>query len=109
MHMNKLFVVLSAASLSALAQPFPMAVELIREGPALESLLSGHLDEAISRLGQRRAWASFPVLANETWQQNPSHQPTRNIEDLRARFQESLNRYSRLGPGLVATAAGLTR
>jgi muramidase (phage lysozyme) len=86
-----------------------MAVELIREGPALESLLSGHLDEAISRLGRKKAWTSFPVLENGRWQQNPSHQPTRNIEDLRVRFQEALNRYSQPGPGLVGIAANLRR
>jgi len=86
-----------------------MAVELIREGRALEPLLAGNLDEAISRLGQRRVWTSFPVQRGGTWQQNPSNQPTRNIEELRARFEEALNRYSRPGPGLVATAAGLGR
>jgi muramidase (phage lysozyme) len=84
-----------------------MAVELIREGPALELLLSGHLDQAISRLGQRKAWTSFPVLENGAWRQNPSHQPTRDIGDLRARFQAALNRYSRPGLGLAATAASL--
>jgi muramidase (phage lysozyme) len=86
-----------------------MAVELIREGPALESVVSGHLDEAVSRLGRRRAWTSFPVLENGRWQQNPSHQPTRNIEDLRAHFQDALNRYGQHGPGLVGTAANLGR
>lgn len=86
-----------------------MAVELIREGRALEALRAGRLDEAISRLGQRRTWASFPVLVNGRWENNPSHQLTRNFEELRARYQEALNRYSRHGPGLAGTANGLGR
>ena len=80
-----------------------MAVELIREGPALEQIMAGNIDEAISRLGRRRAWTSFPVLENGAWQRNPSRQFTRNIEDLRARYQQALNRYSQQGPGLAAT------
>jgi muramidase (phage lysozyme) len=84
-----------------------MAVELIREGPALEALMSGNFDEAVSRLGFRQAWASFPYLRNGSWRPNPSGQFTHDIQDLRAHYQEALSRYSRSGPGLVGTAAGL--
>ena len=86
-----------------------MAIELIREGRALEPLLSGHLDEAVSRLGQLQTWTSFPVLGNGTWQRNPSHQPTRNIEDLRARFHDALNRASRPGPGIRGLGNSVAR
>lgn len=86
-----------------------MAVELIREERALEPLLSGHFDEAVSRLGRRPIWAPFPILVNGRWQPNPTGQPTRNIEDLRARFNDALNRATRRGPGLAALATGLSR
>lgn len=103
------------AGLNRLLGPFTMsdrdqdlmAVELIREGRAWEALRAGRLDQAISRLGQRQAWASFPVLVNGRWGNNPSHQLTRNFEELRARYQEALNRYSRPGPGLEGSAASL--
>jgi len=86
-----------------------MAVEIIREGPALNALMSGNIDEAISRLGRRQFWASFPILVNGAWRPNPSGQPTRNIEDLRASYRDALNRASRVGPGLAGTGNGLGR
>ena len=86
-----------------------MAIELIREGRALEPLLSGNFDEAVSRLGQLKTWTSFPVLENGAWRPNRSHQPTRNIEDLRARFSDALNRSSQRGHGYLGRRIGLIR
>jgi muramidase (phage lysozyme) len=84
-----------------------MAIEIIREGPALEPLMAGNVDEAISRLGRRRFWTSFPVLHNGAWRPNPSGQHTQNIEDLRARYHEALVRAQR--EGLEAAGNRLTR
>jgi len=75
-----------------------MAVELIREGNALLPLVSGpqpDLATAVSRLGQRRTWTSFPVLGNGSWQSNPSGQPTRNFEDLQRSFSGALDQARR--------------
>ena len=87
-----------------------MAIELIRERNALPLILSGNpadFDEAVSRLGQHRTWASFPVLDRGVWRANPSGQRTEDIRNIRARFNQSLNRASRRAPGISAAGSGI--
>jgi muramidase (phage lysozyme) len=87
-----------------------MAIELIRERGALPLILSGNpadFDEAVSRLGRHRIWASFPILENGVWRPNPSGQRTEDIGNIRARFNQSLARGSRRGLGVGSVGLGV--
>jgi muramidase (phage lysozyme) len=87
-----------------------MAIEVMRERGVLPLILSGRpadFDEAVSRLGQHRAWASFPVLRNGAWQRNPSGQRTEDIRNIRARFNQSLQQAPRPNPGISARGSGI--
>jgi muramidase (phage lysozyme) len=89
-----------------------MAIELIRERNAMPLILSGRqadFDEAVSRLGSHRIWASFPVLDRGVWQPNPSGQRTEDIRNIRTRFNESLARSGQRGQGRFGRQTGPIR